>query len=490
MPESGTGFSLLPDVGTLSYNGVRWNSLYKSTVTGTPVADEAKRTTKLMDYSLEVQGTVTLAGNNLTTDNTWKNLRKQLTVHGAPLLYSGNGFGSLNVNVPGGAVQDVVWGPVPELLGFKPLGAGLGAEVHWRVTVRIPEMTPPGGSTSTLSTVPGAGLVAALGPGANNSGPVLQYNYECGLTFDEDGYAGLRIRGTLEVPLSRLPNQARQVQRTVDDYRQRWLNIQVDLNNYKVTRRTFNYSRDKRTCEWEFAAEELAPMGLPPGATKARGRMSVRGHPIAKSAGGLGVFSGIAWTVSLTATYTVHKKFPRRTAAWAFYALLWYRMHASDGFPVPSTDNADNAPQQPARKVPFFPTVFLPGAPLLLTVAGLVELYQKAFNQVKNQPAAKKRAVLLTDFGFDEGLYEDSKTMTFNASWVLLTPFANILEATGVWRWLPNSVGGPLWAASIQDVSGWRSQLAGRLDPRADVIVDFGGGGPTNLPPFRPELAT
>lgn len=491
MPNSQTGFAVLPDTGILSYNGVRWSSLYKSTVTGVVVADEARRTTKLMEYTLYVEGVVTLEEGPLisTTDVTWKLLRQRLTQHGAPLMYQGNGFGDLNVNVPGGFFQDVAWGPVPEILFFRPYGQGRSAEIHWRVVTRIPEIVPGTSSVSVLRTsgISASELAGVIAKGGF-AGPVLQYNYECSLVFDEDGYAGQTIRGTLEVPLSRSPNQGRDVQRTVDDYRQRWLNIKVDLNNFKVTRRSFNYSRDKRTCEWEFACEELPPMGLPAGATKARGRMSVRGHPIAKATGRLGVFTGIAWTVSLTATYTIHKKFQRRAAAWAFYALLWFRMHSSDKFPVPDIDNDNVNQQQPNKTVPFFPTMILPGSTIALTAIALTNLYQKVFQQGNNQTkVVRRRAVLLTDFGFDEGLYEDSKTITFMASWVLLTPFANILEATGVWKWLPGSVGGNSWVTSIRDVVGWRSYLASELDPSADLIVDFGGGGPKELPPFKVE---
>ncbi len=495
MPNSETGFSLLPDVGHLQYNGVIFSALYKSTVTGEVIADEAHRVTKIMRYVLEVQGIVTLPEGQDSQENTWLNLRKRLTVAGAPLVYRGNGFGGLAINVAGGQVFDIAYGPVPELLAFKPLGSGHGSEIHWRVTVRIPEiLVPIATGQSVLATTPAGKTLASLGSAGYN-GPVLQFNYETSLTFDEDGYAGIGIRGTLEVPIARGPQQARSIQRTVDDYRQRWMNVQIDLTQFRVTRRSFQHSRDKRTCEFEFAAEELAPMGLPPGATKARGRMSVRGHPIAKGGGKFGVFTGVAWTVSLTATYTIHKKFQRRASAWAFYALMWFRMHSSDGFPIPSLGDANNGPQQPplspgavrSRLLAIGSLLGPPGALGLAAAGDLANWYNSMFKAAKGAEEAvpKERAAILTDFGFDEGLYEDSRTMTFNASWVLLTTFRNVLEASGVWNWLPNSVGGNAWATSLENVSGWRSFLDVGLDPQAEVIVDFGGGRPLDRPPFR-----
>ncbi len=100
---------------------------------------------------------------------------------------------------------------------------------------------------------------------------------------------------------------------------------------------------------------------------------------------------------------------------------------------------------------------------------------------------------MLSNFNFSEPLYLDSKSMSFEASWILFTTFRTIMDASGVWRYPPS---GPrdgyatrtTWAASVQDISGWRSWLRNALDPAARVIVDMGGGIPpgANLPFANP----
>jgi len=122
------------------------------------------------------------------------------------------------------------------------------------------------------------------------------------------------------------------------------------------------------------------------------------------------------------------------------------------------------------------------GGALLGTALGTYrQLFQSYDQQTKNlQPV---RNAILCHFGYDEGLYLDSKTMSFEAAWFLTTPFSLIFFGTGTWYWTPE-VGGQAWAQSIQDIVGWKSWLANQLDPTGDVIVDMGGGMPP-APPIK-----
>ena len=96
---------------------------------------------------------------------------------------------------------------------------------------------------------------------------------------------------------------------------------------------------------------------------------------------------------------------------------------------------------------------------------------------LKEQPKPVTEAkAWIIDFSFDEGLYLDSKTISFSATWRLTTTFSHILLASGLWKKLKESVFGVnIWAASMRDVSGVQSWLPNTLDPKLDVIVDFGG---------------
>lgn len=476
--DSSIGPANLADVGTLAYNGITFSSLYKSSINGKCVQDEGKRTIKLLQYTLEVEGVVTLEAGQATTDQTWTALRKQLSQQAGQLTYSAKGFGSFTINPQGAqaggglALQDVAWGPTPEVIEFRPLGGSRSAFIKWTCEIHLPEVT----SMQRIIKTPGA-------QGGAGNGPVLQFNWGHELTYDDEGYSTYSIRGTLEIPLTRTIQQNRAVTATVDDFRKRWLDIQTDLTKFYVVRRHFDYTRDKRQVEWEFTCAELPSMGMPPGCTKATGTMSVRntgGLTSGKSKLALNM-----WTCSLRATYTVRRDQDQRVAYFAFLSLLWYRMNASRNAKItplaqpapPQQPNAGAASTVLSSLGSLAAGAVLPGASTVITYANI-------FRSQKKPPPKTTRAIFLTDFGFDEGLYLDSKTHTFHASWWLVSDFTTILEATGAWNWMPLTIGGNTWATSMQGFMGWRGVQANRLDPKTDFIVDFGGtdGAPSDDP--------
>lgn len=440
MPNFTTGPATLPDVGTLSYNGCIFSPLFETQVSGKVVQDAAGRTTKFMEYKLTADGYVTfgpgipIAGQSIAP--TMALLRKLLSAQAGVLVYQGRGF-DLVVNSAKG-FQDVAWGPVPELIEFQPLGGGLSAKIKWSVTTRVPEIAQGG---------------------IRNFPTVLQFNNETSVTYSEDGYSTLSIKGTLEIPLTRIAQGNRTVPNTVDSFRQPYLDSianSIDLSRYRVTKREFPVSRDRRTMEWSFVAEELPYMDLPPNVTIARGSYDVRP---AKTGMGLAT-----WICSLRVTYTVRKDKRRREAWLAFLALLRLRMSASA-----EPNSVIPPPEEAARLTPLGRLVF-PGA----GIAGLFG----------GRPAAaavvNSRRAWLIDFTFNEGMYLDSKTVTFSASWRLVTAFQGILLASGLWRKLPEegTPGDPstnLWAANMRDVEGWASWSRAPLDALQDVVVDFGG---------------
>lgn len=447
-----TGPSPLPDIGKLSYNGCVFSPLYETKVSGKVVKDNANRTTKFMEYTLSVDGYVTLPDGNEDINLTTTTMATLISSHGGVLIYTGRGF-DLVINAGGagaapvlGSVSDVAWGPVPELLEFQPLGAGRSAKVQWKCVVRIPEIKD-----------------AKLG--------ILQLNYETIVSYAEDGYSTLSIRGTLEIPLTRQSQINRNVTRTVDEHRsileKRILNG-IDLRRFRITRREFNISRDKRTLEWDIVAEERPYMDPPPLCTLARGNYNVRPTKV-----GLGL---VLWLCTLKATYTVRSGARKREAWLAFLALLRLRMRASRfgnqvavGDPqipkVPKTVfslfNFGGIPVPIPN--PYFDTDNHYGSALGAAIAGGIE--------------NESRLVWLLDFSIDEGLYLDSKTITFSATWRLNTTFSHILLASGIWRKVveEDNKGNNLWAASVSNISGTKSWLPNELDPKLDIIVDFGG---------------
>ncbi len=463
-----TGGALLPDIGECSYNGVKWTCLYTSKVSGRAIKDAAGWTVKFMEWTIYVEGVITLVEGASTIDATMTTLRRLLNAQAGVLTYSGKGFGPLVVNLRGGPIQDVAWGPVPETLEFTPLGASASAMVRWTITTRIPEVF-------TASLVSGT-------PTSGAPGPVLQFNNETSISYDENAYSTISYKGTLEVPLTRTSAASRAVARTVDDFRQRYLNLVaagvgggvgvggtgVDLSRFRVVRRAFNYSRDQRTAEWEYTVEELPPMGMPPGATTAHGTFSVR--PIKPG------YSIVRWHCTLRGTYTIRKDFPRRLAWLAFVSLLKFRMEQSKFASIPATDGTSGTDVLAA--------VLVTPTRIVLSAGGdagpaLLDLY-KAFMNRKSAAVKTKvdAATLITNFGFDEGIHLDSKTITFEASWRLITDISAILKATGVW------LDGGLsekstWAIAMKNIMGWRGNLINEINPASLAIIDVGGGSTT-----------
>lgn len=450
-----TGPATLPDVGDLVYNGCKFSPLFTTTLSGTAVKDVAKRTVKMMEYILEVDGYVTSPDNPQLTgvSNTMKNMEKLLTAQGGTLTYEGRGF-DLSVNAAGaanfnGSARDVAWGPTPELLEFQPLGGGRSAKVRWRVTLHLVVTAAQPAATRKL-----AGPVI----------PLLQFNCETSVTYGEDYFAKMSIRGTMEVPLTRLTQGDHTLKSTVDDARDQLdsrIFNGIDLSRFYVANRQYNISRDKRTLEFDIVVEEKPYMDQPQDCSIARGTFSFR-----PARAGMGL---CLWLCTLRCTYTVRSDRPRRTAWLAFLALLRERMNASSLGNIPQLGGNPN----PAPGI--INRAFVGGLPNIGPgVLGLNAWLQILRGQKKE--GNKPITAWLIDFSGDEGVYRDSKTVSFSATWRLNTTFSHILVASGLWRKIPekNAQGGNLWAISMKDVSGSKTWVNTQLDPAADVIVDFG----------------
>lgn len=439
-----TGPTSLPDIGKLSYNGCRFSPLFETNVAGVVVKDNAQRTTKFMEYTITADGYVTLPDDQYNRPDGFgsiademKVLRELLTAQGGMLQYTGRG-NDIVVNAPGGTVRDVAWGPVPEILDFQPLGAGRSAKIRWQVKTRIPEVT--------------AGRRS-----------VLQFNCDTAVVYNEDGYSGIVIRGTLEIPLTRATQQTRTLTTTVDDFRQAWLDDvanSIDLTRFRIVRRDFNVSRDKRTMEWIFSAEELPYMAMPPDVTVARGTFDVK-----PSKSGMGLAN---WQCTLRCTYNVRKDKPRRIAWEAFLALVRVRMGASMYAIVPPPSNQNSA-------APSLISIAVGAGPSILP--GLINpmQYFRDLHQSQNAIARAGRRAWVIDFNISEGMYLESKTVTFSITWRLITVFNRIILASGLWRQVDPVTGVNNYAISMRDISGWRGVLPNRLNASQDVIVDFGG---------------
>ena len=437
-----TGPSTLPDVGTLSYNGCIFSPLFATSISGIHVKDNANRTVKYMEYTLTADGYVTLPTGHSSINTTTRGMRELLEAQAGELVYRGRGF-DLIIG-PSTSHKDAVWGPVPEVLDFQPLGTGKSAKIKWQVKVRLPK--------ERLS---------------QSESDLLQFNAETVVTYNEDGFSFMSVKGTMEIPLTRTGRQTnRTLTNTVDDFRNE-LNARIfngiDDTRFRTVRRDFNISRDKRTMEFDVLVEEKPYMDMPPDCFVARGTYSVR-----PARSGMGLCN---WLCTLRATYTIRADRPRRTAWLAFLALLRLRMaEAEFGNVVPLA--ADENEQNPGVSGVIRVGIAAAIDPRLGTAAFWSETLR-----LQNRLIVRATKALLIDFSFDEGLYLDSKTTSFSATWRIITTFSHILIASGLWKKVPERTqqGENVWALSMRDVTGATTYLPNFIDPTLDVIVDFGG---------------
>lgn len=472
MPFTGTGPNYLLEntpgiAGELVYNGVEFSTLFDSHVEWEAVPDDARRTTRGVEVVITAEGLCVRPKLELTMDANFQEIRRLLSTPGGALTYTGRGFGNFFVNQPGGGgVRDLAWGPKCEIISFEPMGAGISAWVKVRIRTLVSEY--PLRQTSALNVV-------------------MQFSYSSTLTYDEEQYSSVSLKGVLEIPITRATASSRIIPvRIVDDFRQQWLDIQFDLTKFRVTKRSFDISADKRTCKWEFSAEELPPMTLPPGMTKARGTYDVQ--PLKMGGQGAGskfLLLGNSWSCTLRCTYTLRKDFSRAQAALAFYHILLFRMRSAQRGSFPASVPRNNGQQ--ADPITQF---------LQNTLGELPAFGQGGLASVaaQVQPGSRRAQALLSHFSFSEGLYLDSRSITFEAAFILFTTFRTLLAASGVWRWYAdgqavNGQGRDTWRASMGDIVGWRSWLADQLDAAAEVIVDMGGGEPVSTPPITNQNA-
>lgn len=236
----------MPNSGTLSYNGVTWQSMYKCKVDCKPIKDSANRAVIAHEYTLDVEGIIAAAPGQ-TTDAAMTNFRQALQAPAGTLQLVSKGFGTLQVNMPGGQLRDAAYGPWPEVFSWRPIGNDQAAEISWRCVTQVPCESNP----------------AAKG--------ILEYCFEESWDVDSDGYTKRSITGHLVIEATRSDVNSRAIPDNADAYREQI--VPALLNGFRRTQQ-YKLSEDKRRLDFTFQDEELAE-ALPSGLSKAEVRHKV-----------------------------------------------------------------------------------------------------------------------------------------------------------------------------------------------------------------------
>jgi len=333
----------LPVSGTFSYNTVVFNPTVRTIVRGVPRLDEAGRVVKWIEYTVELSGYVAASDSGAaTTDALLTSYRQKLLAVGGSLALQTKGFGDLTLNGIGGTTRrDALWGPLPELLLWKPLGDKLGAYVEWRCKVHV----------------------ACERSGSLNIQAPLAVNYEWQHEVDQDGYSVQRITGHLEIPMSKLTVDNPTVEDTADRYRER---IKPEVPpGFQRVRQSFRLSKNKNRLDFTFEDREVT-------------------HPLPDSMTGADVEHEVEtdssraffqWTSTISGSLTVARGAPKALAWEKFLIIVADRLGIGARLPaaanIPARQRRDRAQRRNVglflKRVSFRDQVFGRGASFSVT---------------------------------------------------------------------------------------------------------------------------
>lgn len=286
---------LLPALGTASYNGISFDSRSNYSCEGRPVEDAAGRTVTHVIWTLKIHGYVT-STSPTTTDTQMDSIKAALTAYGGELHLDEKGFGQFAFNA-GGAVVDLMWGPKPRLLSFKPLGGAIAAEVDWTVEIAAPYCFPGSG---TFQFAP------------------MEFNFKVSFAVDRSGYTKRSISGHLRIPQTRATVNSRNLLDNADAY--------LDQNaggvippipiGFRRTEKSHDLDESKCVLTFSFVDEEMPPNYPPAGVVECSAD-----HTFTSSQS-----YGTKWTSTLNASYELVRGVGTPSMAIeAFKALLLSR---------------------------------------------------------------------------------------------------------------------------------------------------------------------
>lgn len=238
----------LPTAATVYYNGVYFPSNVEAIDASIrPTYDAAGRTVKFVTYDFTfrcILGEVNQEAGQ-TTDTTMEQLRVLLNAPGANFKYQNAGLGiNLDINpAGGGGIRDVVWGPKPQLLRWKPYG-NIAGELTWSIQFCIPEC-----SNAQYMFAP------------------MEYAFTLSYNIDPSGYTTRTYSGFVAIPQTRRTPESRTLTDQADRLRE---SIALPLvPGFRRLPGQFTLSEDKCKLNFQITDEEVGPNYLPPGVINA-----------------------------------------------------------------------------------------------------------------------------------------------------------------------------------------------------------------------------
>ena len=438
----------------LSYNGFTFDSTTSTELTVTPVEDRAKRTHTHYVHELTARMRVAV-GNGAVAALA----RARLNQPAGALVYRGRGVGT---HVIGGGVgpPDLMWGPKPGPLRFKPLGGSSAVEMTW--SVRWATMT--------------------CGDAVYTAAQPMEYCYS--IEFDVD-YAGLTTRrytGTLRIPQSRRSQGDRLVQATADQFREA-ATPAIPPGFRRTTPAQAKVSEDKCELTLTCVDTEFGNNVYPVGVVQADASYSIESEPGR-------VYS---WVARLSATYEIGKGYEVATALNSFFSLLKDKLKdllskpelvipgAAAGIAA-GVRNAGGGGAGGGVLGGLFgilnpggaaATAILSGKAPIAGAGGVLGGALAAATSSERLPNIAAAAVIPWGFSFSEPeIYGRNKVQISCQFKIVGATKELILGSAGLWRPVPDS-NWARWITSVPFHQHPRGYAQLVLDPGSDVIHDL-----------------
>lgn len=217
----------LPNKALIQYGNVIFPVAYHISLSARDVLDDSGRTIKWVEYVYTIIADVAAKnqlGQSVVTGPHLSTIVRTLSTPALPLVIAGTGFPDLVLNT-----GDQEWGPMPQLLGWKPLSGPLATQVTWTVKVCL--------------------APCDVAPGRN----VAAYGYSIVYAINR-GYTTRTVNAHLELGMSRVPG-TRQIPDTVDNH----LNLIIPRIPTGFFRETTSrtISLDKRRMDVSFVDREV-----------------------------------------------------------------------------------------------------------------------------------------------------------------------------------------------------------------------------------------
>lgn len=279
-----------PAIDKISYNGYDFNERTQTElISAKPHFDASGRTVTHVVHSVMLRTIINTLTGDANLDAIMAPIRRKLLVPGKPFTYKNAGYGALVVNVTD-AATDVVWGPKPQELSYKPLGVR-AAELVWKVDVAIPEC-----STATYRKA------------------IMEFNYKLDFDIDRAGFTSRKYSGYFVIPMTRKLDGSRSLPDSADAY---WDDVLPALPE-GFRRETQSRTLDESKARMDFVVidSELPPNILPPGIIECKAS-----HSIESSQTGF-----YMWVGNFTADYEIARDYPQEKVFQHFIRLVQQRV--------------------------------------------------------------------------------------------------------------------------------------------------------------------